>query len=327
MQLTNTLNLPLSMAVWLGTDDYDHSDNPNSISATTFNKPLRAIVLARQNKELEKAGDVSSLIASRFGTAVHQSVEDSWKVRKNVTKVLKQLGYPKGVIDRIIVNPKAEELTASSIPVYMEIRGTRELNGFSISGKFDFCIQGALEDIKTTGTYGYVNDSNSQDYIRKGSIYRWLHPEIITSDTLTINFVFTDWSGMQARSDKSYPQSKIVTKTYQLQSLAATENYLRQMTNEINRLTPLPQEQLPLCTDKELWRDPDVWKYYKNPAKTTRSTKNFATQGEAYSRMAADKGVGIVKLVKGTCKRCKYCDVVELCNQAKQLQVDGLLQL
>ena len=327
MQLTNAEALPISIAVWLGTDDYDHSDDPYLISATTFNKPMRAIVLARQNKELDKGGDVASLIPSSMGTAIHNSIENAWLHRDNLTKVMSQLNYPQALIDRVIVNPTPDQLTESSIPVYMEKRGQRKLNGFTISGKFDFVVEGMLEDFKSTGTYGYVNGSNSNDYIQQGSIYRWLHQDIITQDHMNIRFIFTDWSSMQARSDKSYPQSRIVSKMYPLMGISETETFLKQKTNQINTLMPLSQDRLPLCTPTELWQKPDAWKYYKNPAKRTRSTKNYDTEGEAHAHLMKDGNVGVVVKFPGTVMRCKYCDVNEICHQAKSLVAQKLLVL
>jgi len=77
--LTNNTNVPLSMALWLADDDYDYDDDPNVISATTLLKPMKAIVLARQNADLVKTGDIVSVAASRIGTAMHDAIERTWR--------------------------------------------------------------------------------------------------------------------------------------------------------------------------------------------------------------------------------------------------------
>ena len=146
---TNNTNIPLSMAVWLATDSYDYSDDPNQISATSLLKPIRAIVLARQNKELDKVAEISGLVASKMGTAIHDSIEASWLSDK-LQDTLKALGQSDKVIKRIKVNPLPEELEEDTIPVYMEQRVSKDLLGFKISGKYDFVINGRLEDYKTT---------------------------------------------------------------------------------------------------------------------------------------------------------------------------------
>ena len=326
MQLTNQYSLPISIAVWLSTDGYDHNHDPFIISATTFNKPIRSIVLARQNKDLDKSGDISSMIPARIGTAIHESIENSWN-NGSLYESLESLGYPKKIIDRIEVNPDPNNIPKDCIPVFMEVRGHKKLGEYTISGKFDFVIEGALEDFKSTGTYSYINGTNTDDYIRQGSIYRWLHQNIVTQNHMNIRFIFTDWSAAQSKSDKSYPQSRIVSKSYDLMSIPETEVMLKRKLNEISTLMPLAQKDLPECTPQELWQKPDIFKYYKNPAKRARSTKNFNTEGEAYQRLAQDGNVGVVVKVPGVVMRCKYCDVNEICHQAKLLVEHNLLTL
>jgi len=327
MELTNLTNLPLSIAVWLATDNYDHSTNPNLISATTFNKPIRAIVLARQNKELQKLGDIASLIPSRFGTALHDAIEASWINHDNLMSVLTRMGYPEAVIKRFVVNPKQEDLTPTCIPIYLEQRAERNMGDFTVSGKFDIVIEGQLEDFKSTSTYSYIHGTNTQDYIRQGSIYRWLHPEIVTSDHMQIQFLFTDWSVAQSRQSKTYPQSRIVSKTLELMSIPETERYVKNALDNITSLMNATQAQLPECTPDELWQRADVYKYYKNPEKKVRSTKNYDNQADAYMHMAKDGNVGVVDRIQGSIQRCRYCDVCEICDQAQMYVEQNLLTL
>ena len=85
------------------------------------------------------------------------------------------------------------------------------------------------------------------------------------------------------------------------------------------------QETLPECTDEELWATPTVFKYYKNPSKLDRSTKNFDTLDAANARLASEGSVGIINEVKGQVKACTYCNALNVCNQAKQLIMQGRL--
>lgn len=327
MHLTNASKLPISIAVWLGTDNYDYSDNPNTISATTLNKPIRAVVLARQNKDLIKIGDVEGLIPSRMGTAFHSAIESAWINPANLRNVMIRLGYPLNIIDRVVVNPTNEQLVDGAIPVYMEIRGEKEILGFIVTGKFDFCIEGRLEDFKSTSAYAYIMNSNVDSYIKQGSVYRWLHPEIITDDHMSIQYIFTDWSAQLARQNKDYPKKRILTQTLPLMSIPETETYVRGVLNSINSLMGATQEQLPLCTPEDLWQKPDVFKYYKNPDKQERSTKNFDTYREAHARLVADGNVGVINTVKGSITRCKYCEVAGICDQAQGYVTQGILEL
>lgn len=328
-KITNTTGIPLSVAAWLANDEYDHNPDPNTISATSLIKPMRMIVLARQNKDLIKQADLSGLISSKFGTALHNGIESTWKDQKALTIALTRLGYPQKVIDKIKVNPTKAEVDAGCIPVYMEIRGTKSVGKYKVSGKFDFVAEGTLEDFKSTGVYTYQNSTNDDKYVLQGSIYRWLHPEIITSDTMTIQYLFTDWKvGDAARSkDGKYPPKRIMPQTFHLMPLAETEAYVSKVIKTMDSLMGAPQDQLPLCSAEDLWQKPDQWKYYKDPNKTTRSTKNFDSATEANVRFNMDGGKGKIVHHPGAVMRCKYCDVVGICEQAQDLIVSGQLKL
>jgi len=323
MKFTNAGGIPLSLAVWLATDDYDHSDDPDVISATSLLKPIRAIVLARQNRDLLKVGDVESMIPSRMGTALHDSIERSWK--NNYKQALTDLNFPPAIAERVLINPEDSEIKPDSIVIYMEIRGTKQVGKFKVSGKFDFCAEGGLEDFKSTGTYSFISGSHNEKYMQQGSIYRWLHPDKVKSDIMTIQFIFTDWSKVKSLQEKDYPKKRLQPLKLNLMSIPETEAFVKGILNKVELLENAPQEQLPQCTPEELWQKDAVFKYYKDPAKTTRSTKNFTNSADAYNRLQDDGNVGVIKEIKGEVVRCKYCDVIGLCDQAKDLIESGLL--
>lgn len=322
---TNQEKIPLSLAVWLIDDDYDYDDDPDVISATTLLKPIKAIVLGRQHKELEKQGDIMSLIPSRMGTALHTAIEATWLKKEKVMHFLKLLGYPDEVITKIKINPESH--TEDDIPIYMEQRFKKRVGNFVISGKFDFCLNGALEDFKSTGVYNYISGSNKEKYMQQGSIYKWLAPDIITEDYMTIQYIFTDWSKLQAIKDKQYPQKRLIPQRLELMHVSQTQVFIESIVRKIEENLDRTQDEMPRCTDEELWRKPDQYKYYKDPTKTQRSTKNFDNMIDAQERLAADGYVGIVHTIPGEIVRCRYCNVVGICDQAQEYINSGLLTL
>lgn len=322
MLYTNNNDIPLSLAVWLATDEYDHNPDPNTISATTLLLPIRAIVLALQNQALTKEGDISMEIPSRMGTAFHGSIEKAW-FNPRLSETLKKLGYPDSVAKAIQVNPG--KLQSGVIPVYLEQRNKKKIGNFTITGQYDFVGDGILEDFKSTSVYNYMFGSNNDKYRQQMSIYRWIDPNIITADHAYIRFIFTDWNAAQSRQDKKYPKSKLESKKFQLMSIQETEEFIKEIINDIELYLSKPQEDLPICTKEELWQKADVWKYYKDPAKTARSTKNFDNQADAFARYSDDGSVGMVKHIQGEVVRCKYCNVCDICTQAQGYIQSGLL--
>ena len=325
-RLSNLQNIPLSMAVFLATDTYDYIDDPNHISATSLLKPLRQIVLASRVPASDGVQDISSRVSSALGSAIHDGIERSWKQYKEPSMLA--LGYPKRVVDLIRINPTEEETKDTDIiPVYLEHRMFRSINGYNISGKCDFIGEGMVEDFKSTSVYTVIHNTKDDDYILQGSIYRWLAPKIITEDVMRINWIFTDWSKAKARSDKNYPQNRLVSKTFNLLSLQETERFIVNKLNLIKQYMNAPEEDIPECSDDELWRSDPRYKYYKNPAKTTRSTKNYDTKEEATLHYIRDGSVGLVKEVPGRVKACLYCPAFIACSQKDLLIERGDLEI
>ena len=101
---TNHTNIPLALAVWLASDDYDLTPKVNTISATSLMKPTKSLVLSMRLAAQDQEGiaDVSDLIPSSLGTAVHSAVENSWIYSKE--KGLTQLDIPLQIINKIVLN-------------------------------------------------------------------------------------------------------------------------------------------------------------------------------------------------------------------------------
>ena len=321
----NTSSVPLSLAVFLATDNYDHDQDENTISATALIKPLRQIVLSARVPENMTPVDLVNLVPSRMGSAIHDAIERSWK--DNYPNALASLGYPKRVIEKIRINPKPEELTDGVIPIYMEQRAKKTVGKFTVTGKYDFIGDGRVEDFKSTSTYTATNNTNDEKYIWQGSIYRWLNPQIITKDEMAIQFIFTDWSKAKAMADPKYPQQRIQQRILPLKSIQETDAFVTRKINQIEQYWDATEEQLPPCTDTDLWRSEPVFKYYKNPEKRTRSTKNFDNRHDAQLRYIEDGSVGIVVEQPGQVTACKYCPAFAVCSQKDALIASGDLVL
>ena len=320
---TNTSSVPLSLAVFLATDSYDH--DVSTISVTGLIKPIRQIILGSRVPKEDVALDLIQMIPSRIGTAIHDGIEKAWL--GNYIKAMMLLNYPQRVIEKVLINPTKEQLKEDSIPFYLERRSYKQVGSYTVSGKFDFVGEGRVEDFKTTSTYTAINSTNDDKYIQQGSLYRWLNPDIITRDEMAIQFIFTDWSAARARSEPNYPQQRFQQRVLPLKSIAETDHFVRQKLKQIDALKDTPEEALPLCTDEDLWRSAPVFKYYKNPEKLARSTKNFDTKQEAYIRLAEEGGKGLVLEKPGQVTACKYCNAFSVCTQKDALIAQGDLIL
>jgi hypothetical protein len=157
--------LPEYLYSWLISDNYDRIDDPYVISATALMKPVRATVLSvRHAEDLEI--DVIDLVSSRYGSAIHDSVER-------------------------IKTPGVDKETR----VFREITiGTTKYN---VSGKYDILVDNGnethtLRDMKSTSVWAYIYGGKDEDYRTQLSIYRWiLAPQKEITDDAFIDFFFT----------------------------------------------------------------------------------------------------------------------------------------
>lgn len=320
---TNTSSVPLSLAVFLATDNYDH--DLSTISVTSLIKPIRQLILGGRVPPGDAAIDLTQMIASRLGTAIHDGIEKAWV--SNHVNALMLLNYPQRLIKRILINPEPSEIKEDSIPIYLERRSYKQVGLHTISGKFDFVGEGRVEDFKTTSTYTAIGHTNDEKYIQQGSLYRWLNQDIVTKDEMAIQFIFTDWSAARARSEPNYPQQRFQERVLPLMSIEETDRFVKQKIALIDKFKNVEEPNLPLCTDADLWRSAPVFKYYKNPEKTVRSTKNFDTKQEAMLRNAEDGGRGLVVERPGQVTACKYCSAFSICSQKDILINQGDLIL
>lgn len=327
-KFTNINEVPLALAVFLATDNYEVCEDPNTISVTTLIKPVRQIVLPSRVPPGDGLVSLTDMMASRLGNAVHEGIEMAW--RNNYMQAMKILGFPDSVINRVVINPTQplEHYSESKlIPIYLEQRVIKQIGRWKISGKFDFVGEGTVQDFKTTSVFAYKNQSSTGKHKEQGSIYRWLNPEIVTKDELHIHYIFKDWSKKQAQVDATYPPKSFHTQKIPMMNLAETEHFIVSKLHQIEKYMNAEEAEIPLCSDEDLWRTEPKFKYYKNPTKTLRSTANFDNKQEAYIRLNQEGGVGIVKEVPGEVKACKYCAAFSVCSQAQRLIIDGDLKI
>ena len=330
----NDCDAPLSVAVWLADDDYSFNPDECALSCTDLLKSHRQLVLRQRrlavmatNPQISvEAIKLSTRVASRMGQSIHAGIEHTWN--NNAAEALMKLGYPKRVADKVVINPDPDSDLEDLIPIYMEIRNEREIEGFTISGQFDFCIEGRLEDFKSTSVFTYTNQTNADKYVKQGSIYRWLNPKIVTEDIFNINYIFTDWSKNMARG-ANYPSQRVMAQTFNLMPVSETESWIRQKLITIKNLESVPEPELPDCTPEELWQKEPKYKYYVDPNKAAaggRATKNFDDKMSAQLHLS-EKGKGTIITVPGEVVACKYCDEFDACTQKDRLIAAGALRM
>lgn len=323
MPISNNTGISLALAVWLVHDEYDYSKIPNYISATSLMKPLRQIVLrARLKPEEREQEDVIDYIPRALGHSIHDSVEKAWT--KGYKTNLRKLGTPEHVIERVLVNPTDEEVAAAKDPilVYVEQRAMKTIKvrgkEWTIGGKFDMVSDGIVQDFKTTSAYTWVYGGRDDEHAMQGSLYRWLNPDKILEDFIRINYLFTDWQKFQAKSNPNYPQQRVEHKDIPLIPIDETEQWVIRKLDQVMQYWDVPEDQIPLCTDEDLWMSDPTHKYFakiETAQAGGRCTKKFENLADAKAYMAEKGNKGIIITEKGEPKRCDYCESFKQCSQ------------
>lgn len=316
-KFTNEHGISLPMAVFLADDRYEYDPRPNVISVTTLMKSVRQIVLGSRLKEGESLTDISSLLASRLGTAIHESIEKAWV--SNYQSSLEALGYPQGLIKRININPEG---IPEGINLWLELRTEVQVGKWIISGCADIILEEAVRDVKSTKVWTYTSGANTEKYRLQLSLYRWLNQDKVTDDTGYIEFLFTDWAPLKASYEEGYPSLPVLAQAIPLSPIAATQAYVTSKLEDIETYFDSPEQELPWCSDEELWIRDSEWKYFSKPD-AKRATKNFKADKAGAFMHLAEKGKGEVREVKGKAMACSYCNVRANCSQFQSLQLEG----
>ena len=204
-----------------------------------------------------------------------------------------------------------------------------EVNGWKISGQTDTLTltedqrSWTISDFKFVTSYKFKRSYSGElvipeDYENQLNLYAYLlRVNGFKVDGLKIVAIYRDWSKLEAKRDKNYPQLGAETHDIPLWS----EERAKAFIEERVRLHQAAENDLPECTDDERWAKPD--KYALMPtAKSVRARKLFDSRVDATTWAAANnmKPGFVVDHRKGANVRCEnYCVVSEWCEQFKIL--------
>jgi hypothetical protein len=305
MAYTNERNIPLSVAIWLAREMYDR--DPSYISGSELERSNRQIVLSRRTTQ---DIDLSQLVAARLGNAINDAIDAAWKSDR-LMEYVRLAGF--NPLFEYEVNPVIPDPQKSA--VYIQKRYEEPFMGRVLSGAPDMIFNRRLFDYKSTAVFLYQK-KKPEDYLWQLTTYRYLARDYIDDNVATIQFILKDWSRARAK-DPNYPQTPCPTMLVPVGTVEECRQRLERRITEIETLMSAEDEEIPYCTDEELWRDPDRFAYYKNPSAppTSRATRVFDTLLEAQAYQATQAGIGRIDVRKGEPRACDYCPASTICQQ------------
>ena len=280
MKITNKQNLPAPVVALLTRNYYTKGASQYSVTELMSPPKIRRL---REQYDDQIEIDVTSLLASQFGTFMHGKLE-----AKEVE------GY---------VN---------------EERLFTEVDGITISGAIDlqqYTADGVvIIDYKFVKAYSVM--MNKIDWEVQLNIYKWLvesvkHTKVVG---LQICAFVKDFNKFET-SKEGYPQAEAVMIDIPVWDSVKTEMYVRSRL-EMHRNAKVAHdfgEELQPCTDEERWAKEPSYAVKREGRKT--AIRVFKTIEEATE--LAEKEKGYVETRKGEYTRCtgNYCGVAQWCEQ------------
>ena len=210
-----------------------------------------------------------------------------------------------------------------------EERMFTEVEGWTISGQTDTITlteeEGwVVSDYKFVTAHKFKRDYSGElvmppEYERQLNMYGHLLRENgFKVEGLKIVAIYRDWSKMEARRDKTYPQ--LGAETHDVKLWSADE--AREFMAERVRLHQAAENDLPECTDEDRWAKPDKYALMSTPT-SVRARKLFDTEVGAVTWAYENKikEGWVVDHRPGVNTRCEnYCLVSEYCEQFQALQ-------
>lgn len=269
MRLTNKHNLPTPIVMALSRDSY--SRGPSNRSITQLIDSPRVRILQQEHDE-DMTEDVSDLMWSVLGTAVHNIFEDGAKDHG--------------------INGAEERL-------YLDV------NGWTVSGAMDLQEVGydgdfggdikLLTDYKCTSVWSVI--FGKVEWINQLNAYAWLsrHAKGFNPDKLRVVAVLRDWNRRESLKNPDYPKAPIHIHPIQRWTDEEQDAYMAERIRlhsdaEFSRLVGEP---LVLCSDAERWMKPTTYALKKNANK--RAVRVFKTLEEAELEMERHIGADAAK--------------------------------
>lgn len=297
--LTNKLNLPTPIYNALNSD---YQPKPHQYSVTTILNSTRQIILKRKyNNEIEQ--DCSELIYALFGTAFHSILENA----KEEDSQLK------------------EEYLKQDLSIISD-----ELEGYFLSGKSDLVDfkTKTIIDYKTTSVFKVVY-KDFEDYRMQLLIYAWLFKKLgFDIDKGEIVALLRDWQKSKAKYDKSYPQFQVQKINFKFSDVdfKFIERFIYNKFIELKKYEDVVDDELPMCTDEERWREPTRYAVKKKANKTATKLHDTLEEAEKHLKNLEEKYPKIyeIEIRQGSDKKClEYCSCCKYCDYYKKNYMKG----
>jgi hypothetical protein len=193
-----------------------------------------------------------------------------------------------------------------------------EINGWILGGQFDrlsFADGGLIQDYKVSSVWAAIDGTAKPEWQAQLNVLAWLaRRRGIKVSRLEIVLLCRDWSASKARAGGNYPPRPVVRIPAPVWPDAETTRYIDERIRRHQAAETLADDDLPFCSDEEVWRSAAVYAVRKPGRKS--AIKLHATEPDASAHAAELGGAHYVQHRPGRAVRCAdYCAVSGFCSQ------------
>lgn len=275
MKIINRFNLPEPLVKAITWDSHPRS----GFSVTDLIQPPRITQLTRRHWD-EIEIDASDRIWVLLGSAIHY------------------------VLDKSDI-PETEREQVVRVNV----------DGFELVGRVDLSHNLTTFDYKVTSVWSFVFEPNGRDdWHAQLNIYRWMRlKNNLPTDKIRVCAILRDWQQSKANY-ADYPPIPVAIINIPIWPDEKVESYLKERIRMHLEAEKLPDNELPLCTDEDMWSKPTTYAIMKANRKT--AIKVCFSREEAEHHILKDEYIVERPGKRGRCEG--YCDVNSWCNQFKE---------
>lgn len=287
MKLTNIHGLPDSIVNALRRPEYTKGRAHLSVTQL-INSPKIVALSKKFEDELES--DVSEMVWSLFGSAIHKVLEHG----KDFNHIVEQ-------------------------------RLHAEVDGYRISGAVDLQVINergrSIRDYKTTSAWAVMNEKI--EWEQQLNCYAWLVEKATQAPVTDLGIVaiIRDWSRRDAAKNEAYPQAPIKEIPITLWPMEQREEYIRSRVHahaEAEFAIESDGDLAP-CMPEEMWEKPTTWAIKKEGGVRAKSVH---TSKEDADMVLAGLGKEYqIEVRPGSRTRCEsFCPVNHRCQQWREYQ-------
>lgn len=291
--ITNNNNTPDIMLDVLD-DDVRHDVGASDYSATSLVQAPQMLQLKKRygHQIVDDAMDRWYLFV---GNAMHEYIEKN--LRKKPEKYLVEHKLTEFIGDRKVV----------AIPDVYDLEND------------------VLYDHKSTTSYSW-NDEPNDEYVQQLNINAWfLRKNGKEPKKAALNMMTKDWSAGMAKfkGPEDYPPNPMWEQEVPLWSEEDQKKFIDARLELHKSCEGLTDEQLPPCTEEEMWAKPNTYAVKKRGVYVAKRV--LPTLHEAEDWMALSKIPDLyIEERKGERTRCeKYCRVNKFCKQYQKYLEDS----